>query len=358
MTDTVSAEEDIDAPQAAVGLPDVLTCVITELTLQGMDNDSSGHNIYHWSTATGQISAGGGTLSPTVTAPGDYMLLVTDTLNGCTAEAIASVYQNIAPPQLSTVDSDTLNCAIKETTLLCLATAASGKNISYQWNTQNGKIVSGADGPEPVVSAAGLYTVTVTDLYNSCTGTAAVAVPVDVQQPPASVAPPGLLTCVVHDVTLDGSGSAQGNRFAYTWSGPSIISGGGTLAPVVNQPGQYFLEVFNLDNSCSSTATALVAQDIQPLYRKPGKRAGKKPPLLILSLLPHRLQGMKDLRGTSIRNSPVPYAWKTGMILYPNSHLPQELPRSVNYTVIPYRLHPLKSDIKTCRFLYRKYSVY
>lgn len=270
MTDTVSADEDMDAPHAAVGIPDVLTCVITELTLQGMDNDSIGHNIYHWSTATGQISAGAGTLSPTVTAPGDYLLLVTDTLNGCTAEAVASVYQNIAPPQLSTLDPDTLNCAIKETTLLCLATAASGKNISYQWTTQNGKIVSGADGPEPVVSAAGLYTVTVTDLYNSCTGTAAVAVPIDVQPPKALVAPPGLLTCVVNDVTLDASGSAQGNQFAYTWNGPSVIAGGGTLAPVVNQPGQYFLEVFNLNNSCSSTAATLVAQDIQPPVAEAG----------------------------------------------------------------------------------------
>ena len=267
---TVSADQDVDAPQAVVATPDILTCIITELTLQGMDHDSSGNNMYHWLTTNGQISAGAGTLSPTVTAPGDYTLVVTDNLNGCTAEAVASVYQNIAAPGVNTSDVDTLNCTIKQISLKSIATAASGDDVSYLWSTQNGVIVSGANGPEPVVSAGGLYKLTVTDTYNGCTGTAEVIVPVDVQQPPASVAQPGKLTCAVHDVTLDGSGSAQGNQFSYTWSGPSIISGGSTLTPVVNQPGQYRLEVLNLKNTCSSTATAQVSQDIQPPVAEAG----------------------------------------------------------------------------------------
>lgn len=260
---TVSADQDVNAPQADIAEPDILTCVTTELTLQGTDNDSSSHNIYHWSTASGNISAGMSTLSPTVTAPGDYILLVTDTLNGCTAEAMASVYQNTVPPDVNAGDADTLTCAVKQISLKSFGTASSGKSVSYLWSTQTGTIVSGADGPEPVVSAGGLYTVTVTDSFNGCTGTAAVAVSVDVEQPSASVTQPGPLTCAVQDVMLDGSGSAQGNQFSYTWSGPSIISGGDTLTPVVNQPGQYLLEVFNLKNGCSATATATVLQDIE-----------------------------------------------------------------------------------------------
>ncbi|MCK6694272.1 MAG: gliding motility-associated C-terminal domain-containing protein [Thermoanaerobaculia bacterium] len=267
---SVSADQDVDTPQAEVATPDVLTCLITELTLQGMDKDSSGNNTYQWLTANGQITAGAATLASTVTAPGDYQLIVTNTLNGCTAEAIVAVYQSIEPPTVLTGDTDTLTCATKQVTLKTIATGAGGKNVLYAWSTQNGTIVSGADGPEPVVSVSGWYRVTVTDSYNGCTGTAQFFVPVDVQLPQASVAKPGPLTCAVKEVTLDGSGSAQGGRFSYTWNGPSIISGAGTLIPAVNQSGQYRLEVFDVINGCSSSAVASVSQDTIPPLAEAG----------------------------------------------------------------------------------------
>lgn len=267
---SVSADQDMDTPTADVVAPDILTCIVTELTLQGMDNDSSGNNTYQWLTANGQITAGAGTLTPTVTAPGDYQLVVTNTLNGCTAGAIAAVYQNIEPPTVLTGDTDTLTCATKQISLKTIATSAGGKNVLYKWSTQSGTIVSGADGPEPVVSAGGWYRVTVTDSFNGCTGTAGFLVPVDVQQPQATVAQPGPLTCTVKEVTLDGSGSAQGGRFSYTWSGPSIISGAGTLTPAVNRPGQYRLDVFDVVNGCSSAAAATVPQDTLPPLAEAG----------------------------------------------------------------------------------------
>lgn len=269
-TASVSATQDFNTPKAAIADPELLTCIVAEQMLQGIDSTGGSHHIFQWSTIGGQIVSGANTLSATISAPGDYILLVIDTLNGCAGEAMVSVYQNTDAPQVTAVEPDTLNCVVKEISLTTIAISAGGKSLSYAWSTANGTIVSGANSSEAVVSAGGLYKVTVTDSFNGCTATAEVTAPVDVEQPAAAAAQPGVLTCAVQELTLDGSGSVQGPPFSYAWSGPSIISGSGALEAVVNQPGVYSLVVLNTGNGCSSAVSVEVEQDTLPPLAEAG----------------------------------------------------------------------------------------
>ncbi len=261
--------QDATAPSAVVAAPAELTCLIQETVLNGSASSSGAAFAYEWMTPNGNITAGANTPQATVIAPGTYTLRVTNTQNGCNAERTVMVTQNIEPPTVLTNAADTLTCARTSISLSAFGSGG-GQGVRYAWSTLNGNIVSGANTAAPVVNAGGTYLLIVTDNYNGCTTSAQVSVPTNTQKPAIAIATPGLLTCVVKQVTLDASNSAQGTQYAYTWSGPGIVSGGQTLAPVVNQAGSYTLLIFNEQNGCTATATAQVAQDVAP----PAAQAG------------------------------------------------------------------------------------
>ena len=48
------------------------------------------------------------------------------------------------------------------------------------------------------------------------------------------------------------NGVVNPNNSSATWSGPGIVSGGNTFTPVINQPGQYTVELINNNNGCIS----------------------------------------------------------------------------------------------------------
>lgn len=88
-TDTIG--QNIASPFALIQKPDIITCQQPGITLFADSSSVGSQFTYNWSTATGNIIGGGSTLNPLVNAPGTYSLLVTDTLNGCTATAAVSV---------------------------------------------------------------------------------------------------------------------------------------------------------------------------------------------------------------------------------------------------------------------------
>ncbi|MDW8231106.1 MAG: hypothetical protein RMJ33_14835, partial [Saprospiraceae bacterium] len=163
---------------------------------------------------------------------------------------------SVAPPEV-------LSCT--NTSITLNGTASSqGSNFAYQWNTANGNIVSGANTLTPVVNATGTYTLVVTNTQNGCTASASAAVTADNSLPVANAGPADTLTCATTQLTLDGTASSQGADFAYTWTGPGIVSGANTLTPVVNQPGTYTLQVLNTGNGCSATSNVVIPADVTP----------------------------------------------------------------------------------------------
>ena len=119
--------------------------------------------------------------------------------------------------------------------------------------------------------SVGTYTLLVTNTANGCTAVSSVVVDKDQNIPTAVVAPPAILTCAVQSVTINAVGTTPG--LTYTWSGPGLSGGQGTLQPTVNAPGTYTLLVFNSANSCSATLSVPVIQDIAPPTANAGQSA-------------------------------------------------------------------------------------
>ncbi|MEO6760577.1 MAG: T9SS type A sorting domain-containing protein, partial [Saprospiraceae bacterium] len=120
---------------------------------------------------------------------------------------------------------------------------------SFHWSGPGGFT---SNLSNPTVLQAGLYQLTVTEMFSGCTATAGVLVLQNTLLP-AAAAMGGILNCNGSPISLSGSSNTAGVTFS--WTGPGFPNP--TPAPMVTLPGTYTLLV-TAQNGCTSTATAEV----------------------------------------------------------------------------------------------------
>lgn len=263
-TAQVSVSEDFAAPVVDVANPELLTCYVPEIQLDGSGSSSGPGYSFDWSASPGNIVSGGNTPTPTIDEAGIYTLTVTNQNNGCDTELDVQVTANqIAPTALAGPPQE-LTCTILQVQLEGYNSSA-GPNYTYEWITATGNIVSGGNSPAPIVNEPGTYQLTVTNLTNGCTSTSSTQVQVDEDVPIANAGGNLELNCIDAQVTLNGNNSSSGPSFSFTWSTTdgNIVSGDNTLNPVVNEPGTYELVVTNQDNGCDAFSTVQVTEDVE-----------------------------------------------------------------------------------------------
>ncbi|MFM7078765.1 MAG: hypothetical protein ACKOYC_03125, partial [Bacteroidota bacterium] len=246
-TDVALVTTNLTAPNVNAGVDKTLTCSITSVVLNGSSTTTG--VTYSWSGPG--IVSGGNTLTPTVNAPGNYKLTVTNPANGCTAFDIAAVGTDYAAPNANAGNDAELTCSLTSTTLSGSSTSSS---VSYSWTGPG--IVSGANTATPVINTAGTYTLTVTSNANGCTAADNVVVTLNVKVPVANAGADAELTCTTTSLNLQGSSSVTPSSF--TWSGPGITSGSNTATPFINAAGTYTVTVTDPSNGCTATDDVVI----------------------------------------------------------------------------------------------------
>ncbi len=226
----VEQENTVPGAQATGG---TLTCSALSVQLRGVGDGS-----YSWSGPNGFTSAD---QNPTVSAAGTYVLTVTGA-NGCTSQAEAVVELDSTVPGAQAAGG-MLTC-----TALSVQLTGAG-NGGFSWIGPNGFT---SNDQNPLVSAAGIYVLTVTGA-NGCTSIAEAVVEQDDNSPGAQ-ATGGTLTCSALSVQLMGVG--DGN---YSWIGPNGFTSN-DQDPTVSAAGTYVLTVTGA-NGCTSQAEAVVELD-------------------------------------------------------------------------------------------------
>jgi gliding motility-associated-like protein len=260
-TDSVLIAANQQSPSLSIAPASELNCLTASVSLNAT---ASGQNLsFNWQTANGNISAGQNSLNATADAPGDYTLLVTDGLNGCSSTAVISVSQDTAHPVLTVAPPATITCDAPSVTLQGQNLSLPG-NFSYNWTTAGGaNILSGANTLTPVIDAGGTATLLVLNTENGCETVVSVNISQNTLAPTANAGADATLSCLTNALTLNGSGNGAPN-LSYLWqagSGGNIVSGENTPAPLINQPGIYTLTVENSDNGCSATDVVQVFND-------------------------------------------------------------------------------------------------
>ncbi len=258
-TSTVTVVDVTQPPLAVASAPQNLTCTQNTIPISGSGSSTGNNFTYIWSGPG--IVNGSTTLSPTVNAAGNYILIVTDQTNGCTATSTATVTVNTTAPLAIVSTPQNLTC-LQNPISLNGSNSSNGANFTYIWSGPG--IVNGGTTLSPTVNAAGNYVLIVTNQTNGCTATASTTIAANLTAPTVMATVPQAITCLQNQISIDGSGSSSGPDFTNIWSGSGIINGATTLNPIVNMGGNYTLVITDQTNGCTSSATVVVLANTTP----------------------------------------------------------------------------------------------
>lgn len=263
---TVQLSENTVSPNIDIATAPIIDCANTTVTINAT-NSASGANIsYQWQDGTGVNLPGNETANTLMTSTaGDYILVVTNSANGCTSTQMVTVPENIEAPVFDATALNNIDCNNMEASLESNVTSSFSTDLTYQW-ILNGTNVG--DQPSLSTSNDGDFILIITDTQNGCTSQVDVTVLNTTQDPTisATASSNGALDCITTETTLDGTGSDTGANFNYEWTldtDPTNVLSTDIMYSTMD-PGTYILTVTNTDNGCVSTTPLTITQSITP----------------------------------------------------------------------------------------------
>lgn len=258
--DEITVSQNITSPVADAGIPATLNCELSTYIL-GSSNTSVGPEFtYEWIDSDDNLISNNDTAI--ISNPDNYVLIVTNNNNGCTATDQVAIDQNIALPTANAGPNKTLTC-VDTAFQLGFADAGNNSNLTFAWTNNTGQLLN--TNPVIVINYPGVFTLSVTDTTNGCTQSDNVTVLANNLLPAAVAASNGILSCTKTSVSLNGGGStaASGGALQFSWSDPVGNPIGSSSAALAFDPGNYLLKVTDPTNGCIDTDTITVVQNIE-----------------------------------------------------------------------------------------------
>lgn len=240
-TSSVTVIQNTTPPTASIATPPNLNCNNPTVQLNASASSQGPNFTYLWTTPNGNIVSGANTLTPIVNAAGNYNLLVTNTTNGCTSTATATVFQT--PPVSASATATPVSCNGGANGSATVVANGGAGGFVFAWS-------NGASTATIGNLPAGTYIVTVTDAEN-CTSTASATV-----TQPAALAANATATAETSNGANDGTATAAPTGgtpgYSYQWSNSE------TTPTITNlAPGSYTVTVTDANN-CSTVQTVTV----------------------------------------------------------------------------------------------------
>ena len=301
-TTTVTVDQDIVAPIAAIGQPFTLTCTTPEANIDASGSSVGTDFSYSWNTTDGNILGGADGLSPNVNQAGVYILTVLNTFNGCSTTDDVTILVDQEFPMIDAGPDLELNCGFPSLAVQG-QNSSNGAALQIEWNTLIGNQQLDNSSLSPTVNEAGVYQLSILNVVNGCLSLDTMEVVENFITPIADAGSDYVLNCVDTIISLDGGSSSIGSEFSYAWSSNdgNILSGNTGLSPNINQPGMYQLIVQNTANFCLDTAIVEVAQDIVAPFAEAGN------PFTLTCIMP---EGNLDAQLSS-QGPAFSYEWQT-----------------------------------------------
>jgi gliding motility-associated-like protein len=240
---------------------DASTCAEPQVLLDGSGSSNGPSISYSWTALAGSLVGSNNLPNALSAGPGVFELALSQA--GCLVADTVVVVADTLAPIAEAGPSDTLTCLVNELTLDG-AGSSQGSTIVYEWASQNGSILFGADLLNPLVDAPGIYVLTVTDTTNGCFSQDSAIVAADTLPPFVEAGPDQVIDCLNPEVILDGSLSYLDTAYLYSWVNAmnDTLSWQDSLQAVVSETGWYYLTVFNQTTGCQATDSVLVVEDI------------------------------------------------------------------------------------------------
>ncbi len=261
VTTPISLVGDYEPPALFIDGPDTLNCanLIDDLTLPGIQAST---HVFEWTTDNGTILGLPDDPSITITSAGTYDVWVQNVVNGCIDSTSLTVEEDIEYPVVRIEVLDTIDCYNNGVTLYGEG-SSSGPAFQYTWTTFDGALEGENTNLNAFATQGGLYTLSVLNIQNNCASTLDLWVD-DIQDSPSiNLSVDDLLTCSNEAVVVSSLGSDQGENFLYSWSTNTgqVISNPAAPSLQVQLPGDYTLNILDLENGCSISSSVTVELD-------------------------------------------------------------------------------------------------
>ncbi|RMG83402.1 MAG: T9SS C-terminal target domain-containing protein [Bacteroidetes bacterium] len=166
----VTVNEDFTTP-VVMANASVISCAMPTATLDGTGSTTT-NTTFNWTKLSGIGEFVGPTnnIMATVDGPGQFLLTVTDTINGCSDSKDVFVTEDGSVPVATAVATD-IDCMNSMATLDGSA-SASGPNIVYSWTKISGagNLVGPVNNNTATADGTGVFRLTVTDTVAGCSG--------------------------------------------------------------------------------------------------------------------------------------------------------------------------------------------
>lgn len=257
ITGTASATADAGIPSVLGNTSNSITCLTS--TAQVIATTTASPVNYTWS-GPGAITAPTSSAT-TVSAGGQYTVVVLNTANSCSTSITVNVPINTTPVSASIAPPSTITCLNPTLTL----NASPGSGHTYAWIANPALI--GTSVANPTVNAGGTYSVTITNTVNGCTGGAQVVVPSQTTSPVVNVSATGYtINCFNTNPTFLASATPSTN-VTYSWTAPATgaLNNSSIANPAPTGSGIFTVVVIDNSNGCTNTvsqATVSLATDL------------------------------------------------------------------------------------------------
>ncbi|WP_367388462.1 gliding motility-associated C-terminal domain-containing protein [Lewinella sp. LCG006] len=244
---------DTLAPNANV-TNDTLTinCAATTVQLSGAGSSTGQDFTYLWENQDGDGPDDPTTAIQTTTSiPGTYIFTVTDNSNGCTADTMVVVTEDIVAPMLSIADVDPITCQDPSRQLTVEVAGATEFTVTWTGDPTDPMPTNQAT---TTAIAPGVYSVTVVDGTNGCPATASVTVDGDITPPTITIATPDEFDCPTEFVVIDATATGVTDDFSQIkWSlDNGVLTGEEELTLNATELGTYTLMVTSAANGCTN----------------------------------------------------------------------------------------------------------
>jgi gliding motility-associated-like protein len=258
-TNEAVVERDSIKSVSNAGADQKITCTTKTVTLNG-NNSSVGSDItYLWRNVSGgQAPSPNNAPQVTVSTPGIYTLLVTNTRNSCTALDSVAVSKNDSLPQLRIARMDSLAITCRDSVARLDASATQPSTVNVQWNGLTGGVPRIT--PDPLifeVTQGGNYEVIITRPDNGCVAKDTITVATRDSIPQIRLDSVATLTCTQNTATFDARNTRINGAFSTEWkalSGGSVqTSPNSPLQATATGAGKYQLTVTVTQSGCVAT---------------------------------------------------------------------------------------------------------
>jgi gliding motility-associated-like protein len=253
-TTTVQVQPAVGAPTLAVTSNSIALNCTTPVETVTVSATPATDLTYVWNVAPATLSAGNSIA--TFTNAGNYICTVTNTVTNCVSTIPVAVSNNTTIPVSTASTAGILTC---NNFSVALNSTLAGMN--YTWSAPSGGSVVSASTQSTSANGVGDYTLSIFNPANGCSYTTTTTVLQNTIAPVLSAGSSPTLSCISPTVTLNGSVSSPTNA-TVLWTGGTLC---GTTTNAVTQacsPGVYTLTATDPLNSCVSSSTVEVFQNI------------------------------------------------------------------------------------------------